>query len=82
MNLKIALVLLGVLIGGLIGYLQRPEAAEINLGPLQLEVQTDQPAQGSGPLTSGQMRYVVIFAVIGGAAGLAIAMIADRRKRT
>jgi len=82
MNLKIALVVLGVLIGGLIGYLQRPESAEINIGPIKLEVQTDQPAQGRGPLTSGQMRYVVIFAVIGGVVGLAIAMVADRRKRT
>ena len=36
MNLKVALVVLGVLIGGLIGYLQRPEAAEIKIGPIEL----------------------------------------------
>ena len=81
MNGKIIFVLIGLLIGGAVGYLQRPQAAEINVGPIQLEVQTDQPAEGTGPLTSGQMRYVLIFAVIGGAIGLAIGYVADRRKR-
>ena len=80
-NGKIILVLIGLLIGGVVGYLQRPEAAEIKIGPIQLEVQTDQVAQGNGPLTSGQMRHVLIFAIVGGAIGLAIGYVADRRKR-
>ncbi len=80
MNLRIVLLVAGLLIGGLIGYLQRPEAAEIKIGPVQIEVQSDSPAQGSGPLTSGQMRLVLIYAAIGGVIGLAIGFVADRRK--
>ncbi len=43
MNGKIILLVVGLLIGALIGYLERPESAEINLGPLHVEVQGDQP---------------------------------------
>jgi uncharacterized membrane-anchored protein YhcB (DUF1043 family) len=80
MNLRVVLLLAGLIVGGLIGYLQRPEAAEIKIGPVEIEVQSDRPAQGSGPLTSGQMRIVLTYAAIGGVIGLAIGFVADRRK--
>ena len=82
MNAKLLLLVAGLLIGGLIGYVTRPEAAEINIGPLQIEVQGSQPAQGNGPMTSGQTRHVLIYVVIGGIIGLGLGVIADRRKKT
>jgi len=79
MNTKVVLLIAGILIGGLTGYLTRPESAEINLGPLSIEVQGDRPAQGSGPITSGQWQHIAIFTVIGGLIGLAAGFVAGRR---
>ena len=79
MNIKVVLLIAGILIGGLTGYLTRPESAEINLGPLSIEVQGDRPAQGSGPITSGQWQHIAIFTVIGGLIGLAAGFVAGRR---
>ncbi len=82
MKTPVLLFVVGLLAGGLIGYLTRPEAAEINIGPLQIEVQGDRAAQGSGPLTSGQMRHLLIYGAVGGIIGLGLGFIADRRKTT
>lgn len=80
MNAKVLLLVAGLLVGGVIGWLTRPEAAQINIGPLQIEVQSDRPAEGSGPLTSGQTQHVAVFAAIGAVVGLLIGFVADRRK--
>ena len=48
MNAKIVLLVVGLLAGGLVGYVTRPEAAEIKIGPLSVEVQGDRPAGASG----------------------------------
>jgi hypothetical protein len=79
MNTKAMLLLMGLLVGGVVGYLTRPESAEINLGPLSIEVQGDRPAQGGSPVTSGQWQHIAIFTAIGGAIGLAAGFVAGRR---
>ena len=61
------------MVGGLVGYLTRPQAAEIRIGDFSLEVQGDKPAGTSGgALTTGQMQHIGIFAVNGAALGLGI----------
>lgn len=81
MNAKVILLVVGLVVGGLAGWLTRPEAAEINLGPVKIEVQGSEPARGNGPLTSGQTRHVAIFAAVGAALGLGIGFALDRGKR-
>lgn len=75
------LLLVGLVVGGLAGFLTRPQAAEIKLGPLSLEVQ-DRSSAGisGGDLTSGQTRHIGLFAVIGAVLGLGIGFAADRRR--
>jgi hypothetical protein len=80
MNGKVVLLLVGIVVGALVGYLTRPSAAEIKLGPLSIEVQGDRVAQGGDPMTSGQWQYVAIFAAIGGVIGAAAGFVIDRRK--
>ena len=81
MNAKVVLLLAGIVVGGLTGYLTRPEAAEIKIGSLSVEVQGDSPAgTRGGSLTTGQMQHVGIFAVIGAVLGLGIGFVADRRR--
>lgn len=75
---KIALLVIGLLIGAGIGFITRPEAAEIKLGPLSVEVRGNDAASSDDPLTSGQMRYIAICAAIGAAAGLGIGFLAER----
>ncbi|MDB5645040.1 hypothetical protein [Methylobacterium sp.] len=81
MNAKIVLLIVGLVVGGLAGYLTRPEAAEIKIGSFSLEVQSDAPAgTRGGSLTSGQMQHIGIFAVIGAVLGLGAGFVADRRR--
>ena len=79
MSARIGLLLVGLVVGGLVGYLTRPQAAEIRIGDFSLEVQGDKPAGTSGgALTTGQMQHIGIFAVIGAALGLGIGFVAGR----
>jgi hypothetical protein len=80
MNAKVALLLVGLVVGGLVGYLTRPEAAELKIGPVSIEVQGDRAAQSNdSSLTSGQMQHIGIFAVIGAALGLGLGFVVARR---
>jgi hypothetical protein len=81
MNTKIILVVAGVLLGALVGYLMRPEATGIDLGPVEIEVQGESPAESAGPLSDAQMRQIGLYALIGGAIGLVIGFVGDRRRR-
>jgi hypothetical protein len=80
LNTKIVLLIVGLIAGGLVGYLTRPETAEIKLGPLSIEVQGDQPAQGGGSMTSSQTQHVAAFAVLGAVVGFGLGFVVDRRK--
>ena len=76
----IAFLLIGLLIGGLAGYMTRPEeTAEIRVGPLSLEVRNDERARG-GPITSKQAQHIAIMTAIGGAIGLAVGFAVGRRR--
>ncbi|MFZ0354773.1 MAG: hypothetical protein WAM12_14000 [Pseudolabrys sp.] len=68
----IAFLLIGLVIGGLAGYMTRPETTEIRLGPLSLEVRSDEVARGGGPLTSSQVQHIAIMSVLGGIIGLGV----------
>ena len=76
----VAFLLVGLVIGGLAGYLTRPESTEIKLGPLSFEVRSDEVARGGGPLTSSQVQHIAIMTAIGGAIGLGVGFAAGKRK--
>ncbi len=76
----IAFLLIGLVIGGLAGYMTRPETAEIRLGPLSLEVRSDEVARGGGPLTSSQVQHIAIMSVLGGIVGLGVGFAVGKRR--
>jgi hypothetical protein len=77
----LAFLLIGLVIGGLAGYMTRPEeTAEIKLGPLSVEVRNNERARGGGPLTSDQVRHIAIMTAIGGAIGLGVGFAVGRRR--
>ncbi len=76
----ITFLLVGLVIGGLAGYLTRPESTEIKLGPLSFEVRSDEVARGGGPLTSSQVQHIAINRAIGGVIGLGVGVAAGTRK--
>ena len=76
----LAFLLIGLVIGGLAGYMTRPEeTAEIKLGPLSLEVRNNERARG-GPLTSNQVQHIAIMIAVGGAIGLGVGFATGRRR--
>jgi hypothetical protein len=79
MNAKVVLLVIGLVVGAVAGYLTRPATAELKIGPLDIEVQSDQRAAGDGPITSGQWQHIAIFTLIGGAIGLGAGFAVDRR---
>lgn len=79
MNVKVLLLLVGLVVGAVAGYVTRPESTELKIGPLNIEVETDKPAEGGGPITSDQWQHIAIFAAIGGAIGLAAGFAVGRR---
>jgi hypothetical protein len=81
-NLKVILLLVGLVVGGLIGYVTRPEATELRVGNLSIEVQSNRPAspQSGGSLTTGQWQHLGMFAAGGAIIGLLIGFVADRRR--
>jgi hypothetical protein len=80
MNTKVILLVIGLLVGSLIGYVTRPESADIKVGPIQLNVQTDQTAAPGDAVTSSGWQHIGIFAVIGALVGLGAGFAMDRRK--
>jgi hypothetical protein len=81
MSPKIVLLALGLFIGALTGYFTRPEAAEIKVGPLSVEVQGQAPARTVGPLTQGQMRHIGIFGLVGAVLGFGMGFAVDRKSK-
>lgn len=76
---KIVLLLIGALVGGLIGYLSRPESAEIKIGPLSIQV-TGPGAAGGGELTTAQLQHIGLISLIGAAVGFGVGFVVERRK--
>jgi hypothetical protein len=81
MNAKILLLVVGLLAGGLVGWLTRPQAAEINILGMQIEVQSDKAASPRDQtMTTGQTQHVAVFAAIGALIGFGLGFVADRRR--
>jgi hypothetical protein len=77
----IAFLLIGLVIGGLAGYMTRPdETAEIRLGPLSVEVRNNERAPGGGPLTSEQVQHIAIMAMVGGVIALGVGFAVGKRR--
>ena len=82
LNAKVATLLLGLLLGAVVGYLTRPETAELRIGQLSVEFSDNQVSSGaSGGLTSGQSRHLLVYTLIGGVIGLLAGFALDRRRR-
>jgi hypothetical protein len=79
MNAKVILLLVGLVVGAIAGYVTRPATAELKIGPLNIEVENDQKAAGGGPITSGQWQHIAIFTLIGGIIGLGAGFAVGRR---
>ena len=80
-NARIALLLLGLIVGAAVGYAARPEAAEIKIGGTSIEFSDNKVSAGSSStLTSGQGQHIALYAVIGGVIGLLAGFVADRRR--
>jgi hypothetical protein len=71
-NSLVVFLLIGLAIGALVGYVTRPQTAEIRFGPISVEVRGDNVARDGGPLTSGQVQHIAIIALIGGLIGLGL----------
>lgn len=79
MNTKAVLLVLGLIAGSLVGYVTRPQSAEINLPGLNIQITGEGTASGSGPITSDQWQHIAIFAAIGAIIGLGAGFVVARR---
>ena len=80
LNAKIALLLLGLIVGGVVGYLTRPQAAEIKIGGTSIEFQNNQVStSSSGGFTTGQTQHMMLYGIVGGVIGLLAGFVIDRR---
>ncbi len=74
MNAKVLLLVIGLVIGAVAGWFFRPSVATIDAGPVQVQVDGASPAEGGNGL-----QQVLLFALIGGAIGLVVGFVVDRR---
>lgn len=77
MNVKILCLVLGLVAGGVTGWLTRPQVAEIRLPGIDIKLQGEGPGGG---LTSEQSRHIGLAAVVGAIIGLGVGFVADRRR--
>jgi hypothetical protein len=79
-NPKVVLLVLGVIVGGVIGYMTRPQSAEIRIGPLSIEVTGKGVARPDDAITSSQAQHIGLFALIGGILGLGLGFAVESGK--
>lgn len=73
MNLKGVLLLVGLVVGGVIGYLMMPEVATIGIGDVAIQV-NDAGTQND------RIFRVGLFAIVGGLVGLGLGFFLDQRR--
>lgn len=79
-NATVTYAIIGILIGGLAGYLTRPESAEIRIGPVQIEITGKGVDRNGGSLTSSQTQHILLVGLIGGLIGVGFGFMVDRGK--
>ena len=82
MNNKILLLLVGLFIGGVVGWFTKPADVTFQVGPLNIEIASNEAAgsvNGNG-LTSEQVRHIGLIAAVGGLIGLGLGIVVDRQR--
>ena len=81
-NRKAALLVIGLIAGLLIGYVTRPESAEIRIGGFSVEITGKgiERHRNGGELTNSQVQHIALFTIIGGLIGLGLGFVTDGRR--
>jgi hypothetical protein len=79
MNTRATLLVVGLIAGALVGYVTRPQSAQITLPGLNIQITGEGTAQG-GEITSDQWQHIGIFSAIGGLIGLGAGFVVGRRR--
>jgi hypothetical protein len=79
-NILLVFALIGLGAGAVIGFMTRPQTAEIRIGPLNIEVRGQNIARADEGLTSGQVQHIAVVALIGAAIGLGLGFAVQRGK--
>ncbi len=84
MNSRVLLLIVGLLAGGLVGWVTRPAATEgkpwsATRGKCKVTIPLG--AQETGPLTNGQIEHIAIYTVLGGVIGALAGMLVIQRDR-
>ncbi|MBB5753498.1 hypothetical protein [Prosthecomicrobium pneumaticum] len=82
MNLKIVLLVVGLVAGALVGWVATPSpSAEMRVGGVEIAVDQNQVAVGpEGTIAESRTSRIALFAAIGAVIGLGIGFVADRRR--
>ncbi len=75
-KLKVICLLLGIVAGGLIGFMTKPPTAQVTIPGINLEIKTEAP---QGELTNRQFNHIALCALVGAIVGLGVGFVADRR---
>lgn len=75
-KLKIICLLIGLIAGGLIGFVTKPPVAQVTIPVINLQVKTEAP---QGELTNRQFNHIALWALIGAVVGLGAGFVADRK---
>jgi len=77
-NLKVICLVLGIVAGGLVGYVTKPPQWARVIPILNIAVEVEPKEKGD--LTERQFNYVALCALIGGIVGFGVGVVGDRRR--
>ncbi len=77
-SMKVILLVLGIIAGGLVGFVTKPPQAATTIPIINVPVQVEPKEKGD--LTNRQFNHVALYALIGGIVGLGFGFVADRRR--
>ncbi len=77
-NLKVICLLLGIVAGGLVGFVTKPPQWASVIPIINVPVQVEPKEKGE--LTNHQFNHVALCALIGGIVGLGFGFVAGRRR--
>ena len=83
MNIKVLLLLVGLIAGAVAGWFTKPPVASVQLGPVNIEIASNQSIGGDETdLTNEQWYYIGMLTAVGGLLGLGLGVLLDRGRRT